>query len=134
MMTTSLTLLAALSIGAPALKEKEPPAKGPGYIGVTFQKDEGGLVVTEVKPDSPALKAGLKVNDLIVKVEETSLKDAETTEFVKLVGSMRPGTVVALEVKRGNESLTLKVKLGARPADFTPTPPIRPPIIDEPRP
>ena len=53
-MTTSLTLVAALTLGAPALKEKEPPAKGPGYIGITFQKDEGGLIITDVKPESPA--------------------------------------------------------------------------------
>ena len=131
-MTTSLTLVVALTIGAPALKEKEPPAKGPGYIGITFQKDEGGLIITDVKPESPAVKAGIRVNDLILKVEGSSLKDAETTEFVKIVGGMRPGTVVTLEVKRGNENLTLKVKLGARPADFSPTPIIPPPIIDEP--
>jgi S1-C subfamily serine protease len=127
-MTTSLTLIAALTLGAPALKEKEPPAKGPGYIGITFQKDEGGLVVTDVKPDSPAVKAGLRVSDLIQKVEGVSVKDAETTDFVKIVGGMRPGTVVTMEVKRGTENLTLKVKLGARPADFAPTPSIpRPP-------
>ena len=35
-MTTSLTLLAALVLGAPALKDKEPLGKGPGYLGVRF--------------------------------------------------------------------------------------------------
>jgi S1-C subfamily serine protease len=134
-MSTSLTLIVALTLGAPALKDKEPPGKGPGYVGITFQKDEGGLIITEVKPESPALKAGLRVNDVIVKVEGASMKDADTGDFVKLVGGMRPGTIVALDVQRGTEMLTLKVKLGARPADFTPTPPIRPPvIIDDPRP
>jgi S1-C subfamily serine protease len=131
-MFMSLTL--ALTLGAPALKDKEPPDKGPGYLGITFQKDDGGLIVTEVKPDGPASKAGLKANDLIVKLDGVAMADAETGELVKMVGGMRPGTVVALEVKRGTEMLTLKVKLGSRPPDFTPTPQRIPPPGDDPRP
>jgi hypothetical protein len=54
--------------------------------------------------------------------------------LVKMVGGMRPGTVVAVEVQRGPEALTLKVKLGSRPADFPATPQriLRP--HDDPRP
>jgi len=51
-MSTSLLLVGALSIGAPALKDKEPPPKGPGYMGITFQADGDGLLITDVKPDS----------------------------------------------------------------------------------
>ena len=134
-MYTSITLASALVVGAPALKNKEPLGKGPGYLGIMFQKDEGGLIVTEVKADGPAFKAGLKANDLIVKLDGVAMADAETGELVKMVAGMRPGTVVALEVKRGPEMLTLKVKLGSRPADFTQTPQrIPPPNIDDPRP
>jgi S1-C subfamily serine protease len=132
-MTTSLTLMAALVIGAPALKDKEPVGKGPGYLGVRFSKDGEGLVITDVQPDSPALKAGVRPNDILMKIDSTSLKDSDTGELVKTVGSMRPGTVVLLEIKRGNESLTIKVKLGVRPADFqtiSPTYPL-PPLPDE---
>jgi S1-C subfamily serine protease len=133
-MSTSLTLIAALSLGAPALKDKEPPGKGPGYLGITFQQQGGGMVITEVKPDSPASKGGVRVNDLVVKVEGTSMENADTSDFVRLIGSMRPGTIVALDVKRGSETLTLKVKLGARPPDFSPTPIVPPPNIDDKRP
>ena len=130
-MYTSLAL--ALVLGAPALKDREPLGKGPGYLGITFQKDEGGLVVTDVKPDSPAAKGGMKVNDLIVKLDGASLVDADTGELVKIVGGMRPGTLVVLEVKRGTETVALKVKLGPRPPDFAPTPQrIPPPGFDDP--
>lgn len=132
-MFTSLTITTALLVGAPALKDKGPPGKGPGYLGIMFQKDDGGLVVTEVKADGPAAKAGLKANDLIVKLDGVAMADAETGELVKMVAGMRPGTVIALEVKRGPETLTLKVKLGSRPPDFTPTPQRIPPP-DDPRP
>jgi S1-C subfamily serine protease len=132
-MYTSLTVAAALVLGAPALKDREPLGKGPGYLGVTFQQDEGGMVVTDVKPDSPAAKGGVRVNDLMVKLDGVSLADAETGDLVKMVAGMRPGTVVKLEVRRGSETVTLKVKLGPRPADFQPTPRL-PPIIDDPKP
>jgi S1-C subfamily serine protease len=126
-MFTQLTLATALAMGAPALKEKEPLGTGPGYLGITFTKDADGLQVTEVKPDGPAAKAGVKDGDVIVRIDQADLKDADTSELVKLVGGMRPGTVIALDVRRGKESLVLKVKLGARPADFTPMPSRIPP-------
>jgi C-terminal processing protease CtpA/Prc len=129
-MFTQLTLAAALVLGAPALKDKETLGKGPGYIGITFQKDEGGLLITEVKPDTPASKVGLKVNDLLVKIEGVNLADADTGDLVKMVGGMRPGTIVVMEIRRGAEMLTVKLKLVPRPADFTPTPVIPPQIID----
>ena len=57
-MFTQVTLVAALVVGAPALKDKEPPAKGPGYLGIMFQKDDGGLMVTEVKEEVPRPRPG----------------------------------------------------------------------------
>lgn len=129
-MFTQLTLAAALVVGAPALKDKEQLGKGPGYIGITFQKDDGGLLITEVKPDTPASKAGLRVNDLLMKIDKENLADADTGDLVKMIGGMRPGTVVALEIRRGSETLTVKLKLAPRPADFTPTPAYPPVIID----
>lgn len=129
---TSLTLITALALGAPALKDKEPLGTGPGYMGIMFQADGDGMLVTEVKPESPALKGGFKVNDVILKVEGTSMANGDTSDFVKLVGGMRPGTIVMMNVRRGKEVLVLKVKLGPRPADFSPTPIIPPPRIDDP--
>jgi S1-C subfamily serine protease len=133
-MFTSLTLTAALALGAPALKDREPEGKGPGYLGITFQRDDGGLIVTDVKPDSPAAKAGVKANDLIVKLDGVSMAEAETGELVKMVAGMRPGTVVPVEVKRGPETVRLKVKLGPRPADFPTIPQRIPPPGEDPRP
>ena len=121
-MFTQLTLATALALGAPALKDKEPLGTGPGFLGITFTKDADGLQVTEVKENGPAAKAGVKEGDVIVKIDQADLKDADTSELVRLVGGMRPGTVIALDVRRGKEALVLKVKLGARPADFAPMP------------
>lgn len=123
-MTTSLTLLAALVLGAPALKEKEPLGKGPGYLGIRFTKDGDGLLITEVQPDSPALKAGVRAEDIIMKIDMVDFKDADTNEFVKLIGGMRPGTVINVQIVRGKETMVMKIKLAPRPANFEATPTI----------
>ena len=133
-MYTALTLAAALSVGAPALKPKEEPlGKGPGYMGITFsQAEEGGLVITEVKPGGPAEKAGLKENDILLKANDTELKEMDTTRFVEIIGAMRPNQMVTFQVARNGEAMTVKVKLGARPADFEALRPVRPPpVIDD---
>ena len=133
-MYTALTLAAAFTVGAPALKSKEEPlGKGPGYLGITFsQADEGGLIITEIKPDGPAAKAGLKENDVLFKANDTDLKGMDTTKFVELIAAMRPNQQVAFQVVRGGEAMTVKVKLGTRPADFEALRPVRPPpVIDD---
>ena len=130
-MFTQPTLAAALAVGAPALKDKEPLGTGPGYLGITFSKDSDGLQVTEVKPDGPAAKAGLKEGDIILKIDSHDLKDAETSEMVKLVGGMRPGTVIAVAIRRGTEDRTVKIKLGNRPADFPQQGRIPPPPVEK---
>jgi S1-C subfamily serine protease len=130
---TQLTLAAALTIGAPALKEKEPLGTGPGYLGITFTKDSIGLQVTEVKPDGPAAKAGLKEGDIIFKIDARDLNDADTNELVKLVAGMRPGTVIGVAIRRGTEDRIVKIKLGVRPADFPQQGRIPPPPIDPPK-
>ncbi len=130
-MFTTLTL--AFALGAPALKDKEPLGKGPGYLGITFTADEEGVVITEVKADGPAAKAGLKEGDVLLKANDTELKDYDTTKFVEMIAAMRPNMVVGFKVRRGAEDLTVKVKLAPRPADFEaqrvrPRPPV---IIDD---
>ncbi|HVK07744.1 MAG TPA: PDZ domain-containing protein [Gemmataceae bacterium] len=132
-MYTALTLAAALSVGAPALKSKEEPlGKGPGYMGITFsQACEGGLVITEIKPGGPAEKAGLKENDVLLKANDVELRDVDTTKFVDLIASMRPNQVVTFQVARNGEGMTVKLKLGARPADFEALRPARRPPIDD---
>ena len=111
-MYTALTLAAALSVGAPALKPKEEPlGKGPGYMGITFsQAEEGGLVITEVKPGGPAEKAGLKENDILLKANDTELKEMDTTRFVEIIGAMRPNQMVTFQVARNGEAMTVKVR------------------------
>ena len=66
-----------------------------------------GAVVTQVTPNSPAEKIGLKAGDVITKVNDVAMQDAPAVR--NAVGLLRVGATVNLEVIRGGK--TIKYKL-----------------------
>ena len=72
-------------------------------------KDANGAVITEVQPDSPGAKAGLKVGDVIVELDGKKVTDAGQLQME--VGEKHPGTKVALEVMRDGKSINVPVTL-----------------------
>ena len=71
----------------------------------------GGARVTEVEQDSPADKAGLKVDDVITAVGSTKL--SAQTALADAIKTYKPGEKVDLAITRGSQTLTLTVQLGA---------------------
>jgi serine protease Do len=69
-----------------------------------------GAVVTQVEPDSPAAKAGLKVGDVITEVNGKSVNDAGELQVV--VGEKQPGTNLQLKAMRDGNPVDLAVTLG----------------------
>jgi biopolymer transport protein ExbD/membrane-associated protease RseP (regulator of RpoE activity) len=135
-------------------------AKKYGFLGVSLgrvskplaaqlglEKGEGVLVVG-VADDSPAAKAGLAENDVIVRVDDQVVLAEE--QFRKLIGHSEPGMVVTLHVIRKGKRQELTAKLGetdnapTTPADSRPSqrvfgpddrpvfPLVRPPAADDP--
>jgi serine protease Do len=70
-----------------------------------------GAVVTQVEPDSPGAKAGLKVGDVITRIEGNEVSDAG--ELQVEVGQKNPGTTVHLQVMRDGKNVELPVTLEA---------------------
>src|SRR5688572_27418858 len=112
MLTTLAILLGALSYQtrAPVPREKPPDPLARGFVGITLGQ---GIVVSEVAPKTPAEKAGLKAGDVIVRVG--TLEPTSYEQVVAHICSFRPGAVVEIEVQRGAERKTFKVKLADRP-------------------
>lgn len=73
----------------------------------------GGARVTEVEKDSPADKAGLKVDDIITAVGSTKL--STQTALSDVIKTYKPGDKVDLAITRGAQTMTLTVQLGAAP-------------------
>jgi serine protease Do len=77
-----------------------------------------GAVVTQVEPNSPGARAGLKVGDVITQLNAHDVGDAG--ELQVEVGQQQPGTTVKLGVMRDGKSITVPVtveELGKRNSD-----------------
>ena len=58
------------------------------YVGVgigVVNDAVGNIIISQIYPNSPALEAGIQVNDVIVKFNDESLKNTTTTELVEKI-------------------------------------------------
>lgn len=85
-----------------------------GYLGIRLKDaEEGeGVVIASLEPESAAEKAGLKAKDVIVEVAGKSVKDRDS--LMALLEGYKPNDSVTVRVRRGEEELSKKVKLGTR--------------------
>jgi putative serine protease PepD len=89
-----------------------------GYLGIALSdRTDGGVgaVVSEVAAGSPAEAAGLKVRDVILRVN-----DQPITGQGALIGIIRdatPGDEVEIVIERDGERITVKAELAARPSE-----------------
>ncbi len=74
-------------------------------------KDNNGAVVTQVEPNSPGAKAGLKVGDVITELNGQKVSDAGQLQME--VGQKRPDTKIDLQVMRDGKTLSVPVTLEA---------------------
>jgi aminopeptidase YwaD len=84
------------------------------YLGTipNYADSTDGLLLDGVRDDSPAAKAGLKAGDRIVKIANRDVRNVYDYTFA--LGEMKAGQEYVVEIKRGNEKLTLKVIPQAR--------------------
>jgi hypothetical protein len=102
------------------VKEDRPQTAGGGgspyavYFGSVpdFRDDLSGVLFADVRPDSPAGKAGLKAGDLLVEFAGAPIKNLY--DFTDALGSKKPGDVVSVVVKRGGQSIKVNVTLEVR--------------------
>jgi S1-C subfamily serine protease len=101
---------------------------GHPYIGVCYQSEDSflvsgadvagyGVLVTAALPGTPAARAGLKVGDLIEKVDSVELNNGQTLGGV--IQTHAPGETVQLTVLRGGTTTTLPLTLADRSSAST---------------
>ena len=76
--------------------------------------DYGALIV-QVEPGSPAAKAGLQEEDLIVAVEGQKVTDAQSLVDQLKNMDLRVGSIVTFTVYRGHQKMQVRVKLESLP-------------------
>lgn len=93
---------------------ESPPGRARASLGVMVEPGEGGLEVKDVRPASPADEAGLRIGDVILKLDGRAA--GTPTEFSARVRSRRPGDRIKLLVRRGDGQVEIEAVL-ARPPE-----------------
>lgn len=104
-------------------KTPAPPVSLPpnhAYIGVRVESETDGLEIADVVPGSGADKAGLKLKDLIVKIDGRDMVDGG--DLIMLVDGHKAGDKLDVGFRRGQEYRTATVTLGPMPAPTRPSP------------
>ncbi len=89
------------------------------HIGVTLQElrkdlaayfgapDGKGLLVTEFAPDSAAIKAGLKIGDVILKADGQTLDSV--MDLSEMIRNKKSGEIIRLDILRDKKPLSVEV-------------------------
>jgi serine protease Do len=94
---------------------------GGGYHGIVLVPNVVANTppyVEDVLPDSPAAKAGLRSDDLIVYIDGELVPNIRI--FRDIMKQIRPGTEVTLELQRGNKLVSVSLKVTDLPKAKTP--------------
>jgi serine protease Do len=83
----------------------------PDQVKFFHVTDATGALVSQVEPDSPGAKAGLKVGDIITQMNGKNVTDAGQLQVE--VGQRQPGNTINLTVMRDGKSMDLPVTLEA---------------------
>lgn len=112
----------------PDLKAGRPIVRG--YLGVAIRgleqtpglaktfglEEDRGVLVEEVRPDSPASKAGLKPDDVVLAVGDAKIESV--SQLQNLVARTKPGETLDMVVWRDAKRITIPVEIEAQPEDF----------------
>ena len=112
-----------------SIAEDDPPArKDRPWLGVSIEESSealasqldlapgSGLVVTYVAPDSPAAKARLQKNDVLVNLESQLL--VHPAQLRKLLQGRKEGDAIELSFYRAGKKQTASATLGRPPSGF----------------
>lgn len=94
----------------------------PVYLGIVAddRMDRGrGARITEVRPGSPAEKAGLRKQDLITGLKGERVR--QLTDMIEVLKISRPDEAVEFDVLRDGVRLKIKATLGRPAAAAVPT-------------
>ena len=99
--------------------------------GMLNIQSQGGALVEQVSPGSPAAKAGIQAGsktvtvqgeqfvtggDVIVKADGTTIKTAD--DLIAFLGTKKPGDTITVTVERGGKTQDVQITLAARPSNL----------------
>jgi serine protease Do len=88
------------------------PEKGSGFLGVGTEDTEKGVRITKLAKEGVAEKAGLKVGDLILKMNDEKISDK--VELKAKLAEMAESDTLTILISRDGKSQTISLRLGKR--------------------
>src|SRR5262249_19869073 len=119
------------------VRDEKQVANKPVYIGAVLFQQAGRqsppAYVDRVIADSPAAKAGLRPDDLIVRIDEFSVRSCK--ELREVLAKFKPGQTVQVTYKRGTKVVQAPLVLEEEKQGCAPVPPrpVSPPPSCSPR-
>src|SRR5262247_694418 len=104
---------ASIAYGWLGATGENAPRLTPAPVGRSQAPASPGVRILNIVPDSPAEKAGVKPQDVVVAVNDHRIATHE--QMVSMMKQISPDNEVSLKVKRGNEYKLLKAKLTSAP-------------------
>jgi serine protease Do len=82
------------------------------FLGIVPEDDAEEAKIGHVYEDSGAAKAGINVEDVIIRFDDTKIEGFD--DLIPLIRKKKPGDAVKIEVRRGEERVEFEVTLGKR--------------------
>ena len=95
------------------LRFRPAVSSGRSWLGVNTRNDNGRLVVSQVRRETPALSAGVNVDDEILAIDDFRVR---ADQLATRLEQYKPGDTVTLLIARRDRLMRLDVTLGAEPA------------------
>jgi serine protease DegQ len=73
----------------------------------------GGVLITQVERGGPADKAGVKLGDVLLRVNDRAV--ADTTGMLNMISALQPGEQARLKLTRNQSESELSITIGRRP-------------------
>ena len=84
----------------------------PSIAKVYNLKSTQGVIITDVAKNSPAMKAGLEVYDIILSADNIKVNNENT--LIGVLQEFRTGDIIDIKILRDNKTLIKKMKLEPR--------------------
>jgi len=86
-----------------------PPPPNKAFLGVVSEEVKEGAKINEVSEESPADKAGLKKDDIITAVNETSINNPKA--LYETIGKFKPNDQIVVHFLREGKNKSVNVSL-----------------------
>lgn len=81
----------------------------PAFLGLGLS----GNVIDQLAPKGPAETAGLKVGDVLLKIDSTKITGPQ--DLLGVMQGRKPGERIRAEILRDQQTLTITIEIGTRP-------------------